>query len=141
MKAAERRTRGIMAKPWKVWVKVLSKEEKEEIAAACERFIAGVLKPRFLPDIRPTEFNYPVGLSGKWRGHRYSFIQRYRSGSGDDAGEEFDHAFARLDHAGGDRFDLMWHRHTGRWLRFRASVTLAEALRLIEEEELLQPFP
>lgn len=48
-------------------------------------------------------------------------------------------AFARLDHVSGDRFDLMWHRHTGQWLCFRAGVSLAEALRLMETEGLVQP--
>ena len=122
-----------------VWVKGLTKEDKADIAAICERFIAEVLIPRFLPEIHPTQFNYPVAITGKWRGDKYSFIQRYRSGFADNAGEEFDAAFARLDHAGGDRFDLMWHRHTGQWLCFQAGITLAEALALMETEGLLQP--
>lgn len=128
-----------MAKRSGGWVKALSKEDKAAIAATCERFIAEVLVPRFLPEIRPTPFNYPIALSGKWRGDRYSFIQRYRSGFADNAGEEFDSGFTRLDHVSGDRFDLMWHRHTGQWLCFRAGVTLAEAMAMIETEELLQP--
>jgi hypothetical protein len=128
-----------MAKRQWVRVKVLTKEDKAAIAANCERFIAEVLIPRFLPEIRPTEFNYPVAITGKWRGDKYSFIQRYRSGFADNAGEEFDAAFARLDHVSGDRFDLMWHRHTGQWLCFRAGITLAEALALMETEGLVQP--
>lgn len=122
-----------------VWVKGLTKDDKAAIAATCERFIAEVLAPRFPPEIRPTEFNYPVAITGKWRGDKYSFIQRYRSGFADNAGEEFEAAFARLDHVGGDRFDLMWHRHTGQWWPFRAGVTLDEALRLMETEGLVQP--
>lgn len=122
-----------------VWVKGLTKADKAAISATCERFIAEVLSPRFLPQIRPTEFNYPIAITGKWRGDKYSFIQRYRSGFTDNAGEEFDAAFARLDHVSGDRFDLMWHRHTGRWWRFRTGITLAEALRLMETEGLVQP--
>ena len=31
--------------------------EKAAVASACEKFIAVVLKPRFVPEIRPTEFN------------------------------------------------------------------------------------
>ena len=31
--------------------------EKAVVTSACERFIAVVRKPRFLPEIRPTEFN------------------------------------------------------------------------------------
>ncbi len=32
--------------------------EKQMIVAACEAFIVDVLKPRFLPQIRQTEWNY-----------------------------------------------------------------------------------
>lgn len=126
-----------------VRVKTLSKEEKAAIAAACERFIAEALKPRFLPEIRPSEFNYPADILGKWRGSKYSFITRYRSGFPDNPGEEFDSAFTRLDHVeeclGETRFDAMWHRHTGQWFRLHAGVTLEEALRLIETDGMVQP--
>jgi hypothetical protein len=37
-------------------------EEKTAIAAACERFIGDTLKPRFLPEVRPTQFNYPIDI-------------------------------------------------------------------------------
>jgi hypothetical protein len=127
-----------------VWCKVLTKDEKAEIAAICERFVADVLKPRFLPQIRPTEFNYPIDIFGKWRGAKYSFITRYRSGFSDNRDEEFDLAFTRLDHLeeciAERRFDVMWHRHTGQWFRLHAAVTLEEALRQITTDGLLQPL-
>ncbi|MEI9981912.1 MAG: hypothetical protein WDN69_01035 [Aliidongia sp.] len=89
-----------MAKREWHWVRVkrLDATEKAAIAAACDRLIAETLKPRFLPEIRPTQFNYPIDIFGKWRGSKYSFITRYRSGFSDNAGEEFDSAFTRLDH-------------------------------------------
>jgi len=127
------------------WVRVkpLDTAEKAAIASACDRFISETLKPRFLPAIRPTRFNYPIDIFGKWRGGKYSFITRYRSAFPDNAGEEFDLAFARLDHVEEcvteTRFDIMWHRHTGRWFRLFSSVALGQALRLIEEEGLLHP--
>ena len=129
---------------WKwVRVKALTGEEKAAIVAACEHHIAGTLKPRFLPEIRPTQFNYPIDILGKWRGNKYSFITRYRSGFPDNTGEEFEQAFARFDHVEEsimeNRFDVMWHRHTGQWWRLHSSVTLEEALRLIETEPLLRP--
>ena len=64
----------------------------------CRRFITEILKPRFLPEIRPTRFNYPVDILGKWRDCKYGFITRYRSGFPDNAGEEFEVSFTRLDH-------------------------------------------
>jgi len=127
-----------------VTVKPITPDEKATVAAVCERFIVEILKPRFLPEIRRTEFNYPVDIFGKWRGSKYSFITRYRSGFPESAGEEFDLAFTRLDHVeefiAETRFDVMWHRHTGQWFRLHSSVPLDEALRLIESEPLLQPL-
>src|SRR5215211_7198214 len=130
-----------MATRTRVWVRVLSAEEKAAAAAVCERFIAETLKPRFLPEIRPTQFNYPIDLFGQWRGSKYSFVLRYRSGWPDNEGEEFNSAFTRLDHVEENRtetrFDVMWHRHTGRWWHAHRSATLNEALRLIETTPLL----
>jgi hypothetical protein len=53
--------------------------EKQAIIAACETFIRDFLKPRFLPEIRPAQWNYVVDIRGAWAGGRYRFMQRYRS--------------------------------------------------------------
>ena len=38
--------------------------EKQKIVAACDAFVRDVLKPRFLPEIRPSEFNYVIDIRG-----------------------------------------------------------------------------
>ena len=131
-------------KEWRwVRVKALDAAEKAAITARSERFISETLKPRFPRTVTPTQFNDPVDIFGKWRGAKYSFITRYRLGFADNAGEEFDSAFTRLDYLEDclteTRFDVMWHRHTGQWFRVFASVTLEEALGLIESEGVLWP--
>jgi hypothetical protein len=68
----------------------VSAAEKAAVTAVCEQLIEEFLKPRFLPAIRPTAFNYPVDIIGKWHGTKYRFIQRYRSGFLENQGEEFD---------------------------------------------------
>jgi hypothetical protein len=45
-----------------------SEAEKARITSACQRLIDDLLKPRFLPSVQPTQFNYPVG--GLRRGGR-----------------------------------------------------------------------
>lgn len=126
-----------------VWVKALSAEDKAIVSATCERFIIEKLKPRFLPEIKPSRFNYPIDMFGKWRGNKYSFLLRYRSGWQENEGETFDSAFTRFDHVEENltetRFDVMWHRHNGQWWRTHRSATLDEALDLIETTALLQP--
>jgi hypothetical protein len=122
--------------------KTLSSQEKAAIAATCDRFISGVLKPNFLPEIKPTEFNYPVDILGKWRSDNYSFIVRFRSGFPENKGEEFDSAFARLDYApeGTEtRFNVMWRRHTGQWWPIYFSLTLEDALAALETDGVLRP--
>jgi hypothetical protein len=138
----QRRGLGMMRRQG-IWVKALTANEKATIGAKCDRFIAEILKPRFLPEVRPTEFNYPIDIVGKWRGSKYSFITRYRSGFPGNLGEEFDAPFTRLDHAyehtADVHFDIMWRRHTGQWWRLYSAVKLDEALRLIKTDLNLQP--
>jgi hypothetical protein len=128
------------------WVRVRSQvgrkppePEKGAITAACERFLAEVLRPRFLPEIRPTSFNSPVAIMGKWHGNKYRFLQRFRSDDPEALEPEFDAPFARLEHVGRDCFDVSWHRHTGEWFCLYRAVSLAEALRLIESDGHLHP--
>ena len=84
----------------------ISEVEKAAVTVACQRFIDEVLKPRFLPVIHRTEFNYPIDIHGKWHGARYRFIQRYRSGFSETMNQEFDSPFVRLDWVARDRFDI-----------------------------------
>jgi len=114
--------------------------EKSAVTAACQHLIDDFLKPRFLPTIRPTQFNYPVDILGKWHGTKYRFIQHYRSGFPENLGEEFDAPFARLDWISRNRFDLQWHRHTGEWFCLHRSLTLAEAIDTLRSEGLFHPF-
>ena len=43
------------------------------------------------------------------------------------------------EHIADIRFDVMWRRDTGQYWRLHSSVTLEEALHLIETEPFLQP--
>lgn len=116
-----------------------SAAEKATITAACEKLIATVLLPRFLPEITPTEFNYPIAIYGKWHGNKYRFITRYRSDRADSVEPEFDAPFARLEYVSRNHFDLSYHRHTGEWARLFERLSLAEALEMIEDGNFFQP--
>lgn len=117
-----------------------SAAEKSAVTSACQNLIDGFLKPRFLPTIRPTQFNYAIDILGKWHGTKYRFMQRYRSGFRETLGEEFDAPFARLDWITRNRFDLQWHRHTGEWFCLYRGLTLAEAIDTLKSDGLLHPL-
>jgi hypothetical protein len=84
-------------------VKTLTAADKAAIGARCERFIAEVLKPRFLPEVRPTEFNYPRRYRRQMAGEQTQLNHALSL-------DEFDARFTRLDHAyehtAGVRFDI-----------------------------------
>jgi hypothetical protein len=117
----------------------LSAEEKAAVTLACQELIDNFLKPRFLFAIRPTQFNYPVDILGKWLGTRYRFVQRYRSGFPENLGEEFDAPYARLDWISRNRFNIQWHRHTGQWFCLHRGLALAEAIDTLMSDGLLHP--
>ena len=111
-----------------------SPSEKPVIIATCEAFIANVLRPRFLPEIKPREIgNYPIAIYGKWHGNKYRFITRYRSDDPRSYEPEFEAPFARIDYVGRNCFDLCWHRHTGEWVPMSERISLTEALQSIED--------
>jgi len=114
--------------------------EKAMITDACQRFIEGALKPRFLAEVRPTKFNYPIDICGRWHGTNYRFIQRYRSGFEDNVGLEFDAPFTRLEYVARDRFNLSFFRHTGQWHLIYRDVSLSKALKLVESDGHLHPL-
>jgi hypothetical protein len=123
----------------RTWSARLSDGEKAIITARCQQFIDTVLKPRFLPVIRPSNFNYPIDILGKWHGDRYRFVQRYRSDQPERLRDEFDSPFVRLDWIGRDRFDIQWYRHTGAWFCIYRGLSLDQALETIETDPVLHP--
>ena len=149
IKRAEQETavenRSEMTQKKKAWLRRTTRParpneaEKRAIIGACEAFIRDVLKPRFLMEITPTEWNYVVDICGAWAAGRYRFIQRYRSGMEHNRGAEFDAPFARIDRMGPNNFDIYWMRHTGTWWRLYTGITLVEALRILETDVILHP--
>ena len=114
--------------------------EKRAIIAACEAFIANVLKPRFLPRITPTQWNYVIDIHGAWAAGRYRFMQRYRSAWRTIAARSSTRPSPASTVWGRDRFDIHWMRHTGKWWKLYSNVTLAEALHILETDSTLHPY-
>ena len=130
-------------KEWRsVRVRAMTSKENKAVAA-CDRLGANVLKLCPQPEIRTTDFNYPVDLTGRMRCSRHSFVVRFRSRFPDNAGEEIDAPFARFDHDEETlddlRFHGIWFRHVGRWQHLHSFVTLPEALELLEGDSVLRP--
>jgi len=51
----------------------------------------------------------------------------------ENLGEEFEAPFALLDSISRHRFDIQWHRHTGKWFSRHRGLTLADKLGASDE--------
>jgi hypothetical protein len=114
----------------------LDASEKAVIVAAREAFIGDVLKPRFLPQIRPAD---AMELCDRhpWRvgGGTIPLHAALQVGHGAQSRRRAQCALR----PGPDRFDIYWMRHTGKWWCLHLGVTLAEALRILETDGVLHP--
>jgi hypothetical protein len=112
----------------KLWTKrggAAPPREKQAIVAACVTFIRDVLKPPFLPLVRPTEWKYVIDIHGAWAAGRYRFMQ-LPIGHGAQSRRRV-------------RRRLRPHRHTGKWWRLYAGLTLDEAPHVLESDGILHP--
>src|SRR4051812_36190944 len=110
------------------------------LTSPCHTFIKDGIKARLLPDIQPTQSNYPFDNHGKWRGTLYRFHQPNRSGFPDTLNEAMDSPFEALGWVARDRFDIQWYRHTGAWHCLYRGLSLTDALNTIETVPVLHPL-
>ena len=133
-----------MTKAPKRWalLRALTPEQKAKFGADCDAFIAARLKPRVLSCSVPGSAYHLVDITGRLRGHRYSFTRHYRAGDPLAEVEGFEQPYARIDHVpekvDGLRFDVMWLRHTGKWWRLHAAIPFEKALDMVETEPVFQ---
>ena len=48
--------------------------EKIAVTSAFQSLIADVLLRKYLPEITPSEFKYPIAICGKWHGNKYRLL-------------------------------------------------------------------
>lgn len=116
------------------WVRVPGKaavpdSAKAEALAAVGGLIDGFLKPTYIKAPKGDErFNYLIDIRGKWRGSYLSLIGTYACPDPESPEPTFDLPFARMEYAGGGRFNLAYMRHTGKWWELFRGYALDEAI-------------
>ncbi|NIR53010.1 hypothetical protein GWO43_30645 [candidate division KSB1 bacterium] len=84
-------------------------------------------------------FNYVVDVYTTWRGRYFYFCAKYRNPRENAEEENFEVRTTRLEYVGGQRFNLAYMRHTGKWCDVYSALSLEECLEAIEENELFWP--
>jgi len=106
---------------------------KNEAKAKTDSLIDNVLKPKYIkPPPENNDFNYIVDIFSKWHGGYFYLCSKYNCPSPNAMAPSFNSNFARLEYIGGDKFNLAYRRHTGKWFEISFDLLLEECLEEIE---------
>jgi len=106
---------------------------KHEVKVKTDSLIDNVLKPKYIkPPPKDNDFNYIVDIFSKWHRSYFYFCSKYNCPSANAMAPSFNSNFARLEYVRGDKFNLAYMRHTGKWLEISFDLSLEECLDEIE---------
>ena len=89
---------------------------KHEVTAKAKVLIEEHIRPTHVkPPPKNPEFNYIEDIFTKWHGRYFYLMAKYASPGPNRISPFFEIGFARLEYIGGNRFDLAYFRHTGKW--------------------------
>ena len=113
---------------------------KMEVTTKANELIETVLKPQHIqPPPENPQFNYIVDIYGKWY-HSYFYLCATYACPGPNATvPSFEAKMARLEYAGGNRFDLAFMRHTGQWITLDYGLSVDECLVAIRDDPFFFP--
>ena len=137
-----------MAKQQKAWMLKPAKTSKTSIPDAIKsdleskaaNLIENVLKPKHVVPQKPDiDFNYVSDIGTKWYRNYFYLFSTYTCSGQNALSPSFEADFARMEYLGAGRFSLSFHRHTDKWVKLYASLTIDESLKAILEDPWLTP--
>jgi len=136
-----------MAKRQKMWVYSPPKPPKpkvpesikEEVERKGNELVESTLKPKIKPPSKDQRFNYLVDIYTKWYRNYFYFCGKYCSPGPNALSHYFELKFARMEYVGGNRFNLSYMRHTGKWWEIYEGLSLTECLKAIRDEPHFMP--
>lgn len=129
----------------KMWVSAHAKAdkpenqeaEKKQVETQCVALIQKMMPTWVQP---PNDrWGYVHDIYGKWYRNYYYFCATYRYDAPEAIQPEREIKFARLEHAGLNKFHLSYFRHTAQWWQVFKSLSLAKCLEEVERNEIFWP--
>ena len=112
---------------------------KTEVSQQGQRLI-DEWRPQYLKALpEDYQFNYIVDLFTKWHRNYFYFVAKYACPGPTAISPFFEAPFTRLEYVGGNRFNLSFMRHTGKWVEVEQELTLTKALESIRNDGFYYP--
>lgn len=113
---------------------------KQSVQKEFDALIEGELKPNYIkPPPTEHDFNYLVDIFGKWNRNCFYICGTYNCPSPRAIVPSFETKYARFEYVGGDRFNVAYMRHTGKFWEILQNLTLEECLAEVRNNPVLQP--
>lgn len=108
---------------------------RAEVQAKANDLVEAVLKPQHVkrPPKKP-QFNYITDIWTKWHHSYFYFCATYACPGPNAISPSFETQFARLEYVGGNRFNISYMRHTGKWFELFHGLTLQECLDHVRDD-------
>lgn len=118
----------------------ISESLKRQVQEKFDQLIDTEFKPKYIkaPPEDP-RFNYLVDIFSQWHRSSFYICGKYHCPGPNAISPSFDSKFSRFEYAGGDRFNISYMRHTGKWWPIRESVPLDECLEEAKSNVFLLP--
>ena len=112
---------------------------KTEVSQQAQRLI-DEWKPQYIKaPPKDSQFNSIVELFTKWQRNSCYFVAKYACPGPTAIAPFFESPFTRLEYVGGNRFNLSFMRHTGKWVEVEQELTLTKALESIRNDGFYHP--
>ena len=137
-----------MVKRQKTWIRRPSRWSKLkvpdtikwDVETKARGLVETVLKPEHVkPPSGDEHFNYIIDIYSKWHGNYFYFCTKYACPGPNAISPYFEARFARLEYVGNGRFNLSYMRHTEKWCKVYADLSLDESLAAIRDEPFFMP--
>jgi hypothetical protein len=113
---------------------------KAEVETKGRALVEGFFKPKFIePRPKDPRWNFIVDIGSRWYRSFFYFYSVYECPGPNALEPSFESPFARMEYVGGDRFNLAYMRHTGKWWELFQGLTVDESLKTIREMGHFQP--
>jgi len=119
----------------------VDKFTKEGIKKKCDRFIESVLKPRFISNEQSAlDGSNVIDIYSKWWKNFIYFYAKYQDTRPEAIESTYDWKLARIEYLKGDKYNLAYFRHTGKWWVIFYEIPLEECFEAIEDMPHFHPY-
>ncbi len=135
-----------MAKKY-IWIPSQTKASKQKVSEVQKEAVNMFFEPLVLQYKKELqklkqnkEHNYIADIYSKWHQNYFYLCEQYKSENENRISDEYARKYLRLEFISENNFNFSYFRHISQWHLVAENVTLAECLKMINENPNFRPL-